>query len=123
MERNQILQSNILDIIFDGKNKEYGAYDLRKTYNKRITIALGLTIALILFLLIGHSLSNKLSPKDEVRTIVIPDTDLKKPKLDEPLPPPIQPKLKTPPIATVQYTRIDVVKDKDVLKPPPDMTQ
>ena len=29
MDANQILKSDILDIIFDGKNKEYGAYDLR----------------------------------------------------------------------------------------------
>ena len=29
MEANQILKSDILDIIFEGKNKAYGAYDLR----------------------------------------------------------------------------------------------
>ena len=40
MEANQILKADILDILFDGKNKAYGAYDLRKTYNKRITYAL-----------------------------------------------------------------------------------
>ena len=27
-------------LIFDDRNKSYGAYDLRKTYNKRITKAL-----------------------------------------------------------------------------------
>ena len=36
MEINKILTADILDIIFDGRNKEYGAYELRKTYNKRI---------------------------------------------------------------------------------------
>ena len=40
MEANKILKADILDILFDGRNKEYGAYDLRKTYNRRITIAL-----------------------------------------------------------------------------------
>ncbi len=36
MEINKILTADILDIIFDGRNKQYGAYDLRKTYNKRL---------------------------------------------------------------------------------------
>ena len=40
MEVNKILSADFLDILFDGRNKEYGAYELRKTYNKRITIAL-----------------------------------------------------------------------------------
>src|SRR6201986_576292 len=36
MEINKILNADILDIIIEGKNKEYGAYDLRKTYNRRL---------------------------------------------------------------------------------------
>ena len=46
MDINKILSADILDIIFDGKNKQYGAYDLRKTYNKRLTKALLFTAAL-----------------------------------------------------------------------------
>ena len=33
MDSNKILSADMLDIIFDGRNKEYGAYELRKTYN------------------------------------------------------------------------------------------
>jgi protein TonB len=40
MDKNQILQSEWLDILFDGKNKQYGAYDLRKTYNERLKKAM-----------------------------------------------------------------------------------
>jgi len=29
MEAKQILKSDLLDILFEGKNKEYGAYELR----------------------------------------------------------------------------------------------
>ena len=36
MDVNKILNADILDIIFEGRNKEYGAYELRKTYNKRL---------------------------------------------------------------------------------------
>lgn len=48
METNKILTANILDIIFEGKNKDYGAYDLRNTYGKRVGTALGFTAGLIL---------------------------------------------------------------------------
>ncbi len=40
MEVNKILSADVLDIIFEGRNKEYGAYELRKSYNRRLTIAL-----------------------------------------------------------------------------------
>ncbi|MEO5999896.1 MAG: hypothetical protein ABIN89_23880 [Chitinophagaceae bacterium] len=50
MEINKILGSDYLDIIFDGRNKDYGAYALRKTYNDRLAKAL---ITMICFLLLG----------------------------------------------------------------------
>ncbi len=40
MEINKILSADVLDIIFEGRNKDYGAYQLRKTYNKRLMTAL-----------------------------------------------------------------------------------
>ena len=58
MEINKILNADILDIIFEGRNKEYGAYDLRKTYNKRLVTAIIGTAAVILLLFIGYFVSN-----------------------------------------------------------------
>jgi len=40
MNRNQILKTDILDIIFENRNKAYGAYELRKFYPNRIKNAL-----------------------------------------------------------------------------------
>ncbi|MBK7121374.1 MAG: energy transducer TonB [Chitinophagaceae bacterium] len=40
MNRNQILKTDILDIIFENRNKAYGAYELRKFYPTRIKNAL-----------------------------------------------------------------------------------
>jgi len=53
MTNNEILQSNLLDILFDGRNKEYGAYAIRRGYNHRMLMALGmgLSVFLLLFLL------------------------------------------------------------------------
>ncbi|HYK45419.1 MAG TPA: energy transducer TonB [Parafilimonas sp.] len=41
---NQIKQSDVLDIIFEHRNKTYGAYALRKSYNKRLALALTFTL-------------------------------------------------------------------------------
>ena len=51
MEPNQIKEAHILDILFDGRNKEYGAYELRKTYNRRMLksmIVMGSVVGLVL---------------------------------------------------------------------------
>ena len=58
MEINKILSADILDIIFEGRNKAYGAYDLRKTYNKRLLTALAVMGGLVLLLLVGYLISN-----------------------------------------------------------------
>ena len=41
MNKNIILKTDILDIIFEKRNKLYGAYDLRKFYPGRLKLALG----------------------------------------------------------------------------------
>ena len=41
MEKNLILKTDILDIIFEKRNKLYGAYNLRKFYPNRLKLALG----------------------------------------------------------------------------------
>ncbi|MBM3415482.1 MAG: hypothetical protein FJY20_03345 [Bacteroidetes bacterium] len=46
MQTNQILSAPLIDIIFDGRNKDYGAYELRKAYEKRIRKALLITLLL-----------------------------------------------------------------------------
>lgn len=125
MEANQILKSDILDILFEGKNKAYGAYDLRKTYNKRITTALISTVALILILLIGTALANKLNPTEVVKEMVVNESVLQQILPDEPPPPPPPPpKLPPPPpVATVQFTPPKVVKDEEVITPPPEVKE
>ncbi len=41
MNKNMIMKSDILDIIFEKRNKLYGAYDLRKFYPNRLKLAMG----------------------------------------------------------------------------------
>jgi protein TonB len=63
METDKILSSNVLDIIFDGKNKMYGAYNLRTTYNVRLSKALLFTASFALVVFIGGVFENGQSSK------------------------------------------------------------
>ena len=51
MKTDAILNADLLDIIFENRNKEYGAYSLRKFYNNRLYKALGLTFTFVAVLL------------------------------------------------------------------------
>ena len=126
MEANQILKADILDILFEGKNKAYGAYDLRKTYNKRITIALIGTIAVLLILLIGSAIANNINKDSDVKEMQVKDITMEQVKPNEPPPPPPPPPPKLPPpppVATIAFTPPKVVKDIEVVEPPPEVKQ
>lgn len=112
MEKNIILNADILDIIFDGKNKLYGAYELRKSYNKRLIKAIFLTFGLVLFAFLGTMLFG-MGKKNLNRDIEILDARLAEIRETKVLPPPIvPPKPITPPVANqVKYTAPVIVKD------------
>jgi len=67
MEPNKILKSDMLDILFEDRNKEYGAYHLRKTYNKRIRNALIITASIAVLALLGSLLANQLNKGPKVK--------------------------------------------------------
>lgn len=48
MKPENILKSDYLDILFENKNKDYGAYDLRKTYPNRLKKSLGIMLGCLL---------------------------------------------------------------------------
>jgi protein TonB len=48
MTSNEILKADVLDILFENRNKQYGAYALRKYYNNRMMLALGISLAAVL---------------------------------------------------------------------------
>jgi len=54
MEPQKILSTSWLDLLFDNRNKEYGAYELRKSYDRRVLKSLAITAVLIaLFIATG----------------------------------------------------------------------
>lgn len=50
MTANQILKADLLDILFEHRNKEYGAYVIRKAYPKNLLKALALMLLFVLAL-------------------------------------------------------------------------
>ena len=122
MDINKILTADILDILFEGKNKEYGAYDLRKTYDSRIKKALlGMLIVSALFA--GYNILFA-KEKKETNQILVEDVNLEKlkePPPPEPPPPPPPPKQEPPKIEVAQFTPPKIVPKEEVKEPPPDV--
>ena len=105
MEISTILTADILDILFDGRNKEYGAYDLRRTYRRRLTLSIAVMLSVICMLFIGFAFAGKKTQlaKD---FIIPPDVVLEAAKPPEKLEPPPPPPMKPPaPPAHVQILR------------------
>jgi protein TonB len=121
METNKILTADILDIIFEGKNKEYGAYELRKTYNRRIVTAMIAMAVICLLVFLSQLLGN--SGKKEKNEIIVQDVQLedikKEEKKPEPPPPPPPPKPEPPKVEITKFTPPKIVKDEEVKEPPP----
>ncbi|MBP9097889.1 MAG: energy transducer TonB [Ferruginibacter sp.] len=118
MEANKILNADILDIIFDGKNKSYGAYQLRKNYNKTLTKALIITGSVLLLIFLGTLAANVINKNSKKENIDVIDTQMAEIKKDEPPPPPPPPPPPTPPpppeVNQVKFTPPKIVKDEEV---------
>ena len=124
MEINKILSADILDIIFEGRNKEYGAYELRKTYKKRLTAAILSMVGVCLLVFVGVLLANVVKSDKPVQMLVkdVELADIKQEeKKPEPPPPPPPPKVEPPKIEITKFTPPKIVKDEEVKedeKPP-----
>ena len=75
METSKILSADLLDLIFDDRNKEYGAYELRKTYQHRIKQSIIITFTLTAVIIGGSVLASSLKPekdyRDDNRVVVV----------------------------------------------------
>jgi protein TonB len=123
MEANKILSADILDLVFEGRNKDYGAYELRKSYNKRITRALLITASVAALALLGSVLSSAMKGKGDkkvkINEMTIQDVKQEEKKAPPPPPPPPPPKQEPPKVEMKQFTPPVIKKDEEVEKPPP----
>lgn len=63
MHTSDLRTATLNDMVFEGRNKAYGAYVLRQLYHRHLASALTLAIALSLVLLVGPILIAQLFPK------------------------------------------------------------
>ena len=116
-----------LDILFENRNKEYGAYFLRKEYNRRLTIAFvstcSLFILLLIFPFIIRLFRNDSLKNEEFENAMVIETPIPKGFVTpEYLPPPPPPEKKnTPPIIVKDSIPVEKKeeKKKPSLEPPP----
>jgi len=97
MDVNKILTADLLDIVFEGRNKEYGAYYLRKTYHQRLKRALIITASIAGLMLLISFLNRTLGDRGDSKVKINEMTlqDLK--QEEEPSPPPPPPPKQEPP--------------------------
>lgn len=120
MEANKILQADLLDLLFEDRNKEYGAYELRRKYNKRITLSLIITAALALGVVGASFLSDALASEAddtvEVRDVVVENIVQEEPPPPPPPPPPPETPPPPPQLETAKFTPPVIKKDEEVRK-------
>lgn len=125
MEPSTILRSDALDILFENRNKQYGAYALRRNYPRHLYYGMG---AMILLMMLSILISRNSSPNPNlnggvVTIFTIPDTLELIPPPAPPTPPkpPTPPQAERPRVAQEKHTTIIVVPDK-LSEPIPEQT-
>jgi protein TonB len=110
MTNKEILHADLLDILFENRNKAYGAYALRKNYSHRLQWALGISLSIALLIsILGYSPIKKSVNIDERngKEVEISNVQPIEPKKVEPL------KIKTEvPRKQIAYTdQVEIVPD------------
>ncbi len=118
METNKILNADVLDIIFDGRNKEYGAYQLRKTYNRRLAYSLSIMCGIAL-LAVGGTVLGKTSDTRKLHLTVDAVVELASVREKEIKPPVVPPAPKDPPKVEIKKFTPPVLVNHEVKEPPP----
>ena len=89
MRSENILSADILDLIFENRNKNYGAYMLRKHYNGRMAKALAVTFLLVTASLLATLVFKPAKAKeiliiDPIYIKLLPEVVAEKPKNQQP---------------------------------------
>lgn len=120
MELSQIKEAPYLDILFDGRNKEYGAYELRTTYNRRMVKSVVVMLSMIVLILLCGVVSG-LGKAKRVRPIEIGGDAILQPLPEKPMVVPPPPRVVQRQVAQIRLTTIKIVPDNQVKpyeKPP-----
>jgi protein TonB len=123
MDINKILKSDYLDILFEGRNKSYGGYELRKKYPERMRNAGIIVIGMVVLVVGGSFVAKAIKNADKKPVAIMKEVTLAEPPpIDPNKPPPPPPPEPPPPVKpTVKFTPPVIKKDEEVKedeKPP-----
>lgn len=117
MNSNQIAGADILDIIFEGRNKAYGAYQLQKAYNYRLGVAISLVLSVVLVSMLFPAFKNQnisiitsLPANDTIQLVNVKPVKPTEPMVQHP-----------PKLAVSHFATIKIVKDIQVIDTIPPM--
>lgn len=122
MDNAQLASASLNDIVFEGRNKNYGAFELRRIYGRNVTRALIIGAALLALLVFIPAIAKMLEDKKPKEVLNLKENVLMDaPPLDETKPPPPPPPPEAPPppppkLTTVKFTPPVVKKDEEVKK-------
>jgi protein TonB len=124
MDAQKILTADLDDLVFEGRNKSYGAYELRKSYSRHIILALLISIGFYIVGFVTPYVITLLKPAPKaIEKKAIKYTELSEPPpIDKNTPPPPPPDLPPPPPKTIKFTPPVITPDEEVKEediPPP----
>ena len=113
-----LCKSEWLELVFDDRNKLYGAYDLRKHYSQNLFKALGFTTIGFVGLLLGFSLFLTHQPKQEIYQVIDYSSKIP-PVIQKNKPTPPKPhKVDPPKQNTIKFPPLVATRDDSAKNPP-----
>ena len=122
MDNAQLASASLNDIVFEGRNKEYGAFQLRRIYGRNVSRALVIGTILLTILVFIPAVAKFFEDRKPKEVLNLKENVLMDaPPLDETKPPPPPPPPEAPPppppkLTTVKFTPPVVKKDEEVKK-------
>ena len=105
------------DLVFEGRNQSYGAFELRRNYNKRVTYIIGGMILFSIALFGVKKLADRPKDEDVKENLKTEQIDLTPPPPVEETPPPPPPPPPPPMVEMVKFIP-PVIKDDAVEEEP-----
>jgi len=111
------------DIVFDNRNKEYGAFALRKGYARNLLTAIAIAVFIFSFGTFSPVIAKQLglfedAKEEKLDTVSVQLEEIKSIKPDEPPPPPPPPPVEVQ-APTIAFLEIQAVKKDEADKDPP----
>lgn len=118
MKQHDILKADLLDILFEHRNKDYGAYILRRNYSQRLLTALGagLSLAALLLFAAANGPEEQQLTKQPVKEEMLIRELVVQPKKTDPPKALETPKKKSAPKPVVKTAQAKYVNKFDIKK-------